>query len=219
MYSNLPGQKKSQPTFAIADLHCDTVVAMRRGYDIGTRHDSYHLDIPRMREGGVRIQVFAASSNLIEQEISSFDHVNSQLDLLQEQFACYPNQISICTNADEIKRAVDSGKIAAILAVEGGLALGSDISRVQHFYNRGVRIITISHEAPTGWCVNHKESNPGFHGLTDTGRDFIREMNRLGIIIDLSHSADSTVEETLKLSTAPVIASHSNARALCNHSR
>ena len=219
MYSNLPGQKKPQPTFPIADLHCDTVIAMRRGYDIGVRHDNYHLDIPRMREGGVKIQVFATSCLLSEKEINSFDYVNSQLDLMHEQFARYPDQIAICTNANEIKRTIDSGKIAAVLAIEGGLALGNDISRVQYFYDRGVRIITIAHEAPTGWCANHKETDPGFHGLNDIGRKFIMEMNRLGIIVDLSHSADSTVEEVLKLSSAPVIASHSNARALCNHSR
>lgn len=207
------------PTRPIADLHCDTVIPMRRGYDIFRRNNDHHIDIPRLQEGGVNIQVFASSCNLIEQGESSRDRVIRQVELLHLEFGKHPELIEICLTSSDIERVTADGKIAAILSIEGGLALGMDVSKIKYFYDKGVRIITIAHEAPNGWCANHKEADPGFYGLSDLGRDMISEMNRLGIIIDLSHSSDATVEEVMKISSAPVIASHSNSRALCNHAR
>jgi len=203
----------------VADLHCDTVIPIRRGYDISQRHDSHHIDIPRLREGGIDIQIFAASCNLVELEITSRDHVIKALDLLKSEIAKYSDQIVICLTTPDILKARAESKICAILAIEGGLALDSDPANVEYFYNEGVRLITIAHEAPAGWCANWKEQDTGVPGLTDLGRQIIAEMNRLGVIIDLSHSSDNTVDEVLKIASAPVIASHSCARSLCNHRR
>ncbi len=203
----------------VADLHCDTVIPIRRGYDIAKRHDSHHIDLPRLKEGGIDIQVFAACSNLVELEITSKDHVIEALDLLRMEIAKFPDLIEIClTTADILKTRADN-KICAILAIEGGLALDSNPANVEYFYNEGVRLITIAHEAPASWCANWKEQDTGVPGLTDIGRQIIAEMNRLGIIIDLSHSSDNTVDEVLKITSGPVIASHSCARSLCNHRR
>jgi len=203
----------------VADLHCDTVIPMRRGYDIAQRHDCHHIDLPRLQEGGIDIQVFAACCNLVELETSSRDHVIESLDLLRSELGKYPDQIEICLTTADILKARAANKIAGILAIEGGLALDSDSADVEYFYNKGVRLITISHETPTGWCANWKEQDTGVLGLTDLGREIIAEMNRLGMIIDLSHSSDNTVAEVLKIADRPVIASHSGARSLCGHRR
>ena len=120
--------------FPIADLHCDTVVAMRRGYDIGKRHSSYHVDIPRLREGGINIQVFATSCLASGQDESAKDQVNAQLELLQSEFAKNKDSIEICRTASDIERATSGGKIAAVLAIEGGQALDNDISNIEYFY-------------------------------------------------------------------------------------
>ena len=203
----------------VADMHCDTVIPIRRGYDISKRHDSHHIDLPRLREGGIDIQVFAASCNLVELEITSRDHVIKALDLLRAEIAKYQDLIEICLTTADILKARADNKICAILTIEGGSALESDPGNVEYFYNEGVRLITIAHEAPAGWCANWKEQDTGVPGLTDLGRQIIAEMNRLGVIIDLSHSSDNTVDEVLKIASAPVIASHSCARLLCGHHR
>lgn len=203
----------------VADLHCDTAIPIRRGYDISQRHNSHHIDLPRLKEGGVNVQVFAASAYLVEQQAGSKNHVIRQIELLHNEIGKNPDSIAICRTSSDIERVVAEGKIAAILAIEGGLALGDDPRNAEYFYAKGIRIITIAHEAPAGWCANWKETDPGFNGLTETGREMIREMNRLGIIIDLSHSSDETVEVVLEIADAPVIASHSCARSLCRHRR
>jgi membrane dipeptidase len=203
----------------IADLHCDTVIPMRRGYNISLRHDTYHIDIPRLVEGGINLQVFACSSNLVELETSSHQHVIRSIELLKNEFAKFSDSIELCLNSADIERVINENKIAAILAIEGGLALANDPRKVEYFQAKGVRIITIAHEAPVGWCANWKEADPGFNGLTDIGREMVSEMNRLGVIVDLSHSSDRTVEAVLEMTSKPVIASHSCARALCNHRR
>lgn len=203
----------------IADLHCDTVMAMRRGYDIFERHDTNHIDIPRLKEGGVNIQVFASACNLIDKDGSSRAQVIKSIELLKSEFARQPDLIEICLNKADIQKTIAGGKIAAILAIEGGLALGDDPANLTRFYDMGVRLITIAHEAPTDWCTNWKDTGKGLGGLTRLGLEMIREMNRLGIIIDLSHSSDETVADVLDMADAPIIASHSCARVICGHKR
>ena len=203
----------------MVDLHCDTVMAIRRGYDLAAHHDSYHVDIPRLREGNVGVQVFACTANMTELKQSPLDYVMRSIDLLSEAIVKNGDTIEICLNSSDVQHAGANNKIAAIIAIEGGLALENKPKNVEYFRKQGVRLITIAHESPTGWCANWKEHNTSFKGLSELGREFIEEMNHQGIIIDLSHSSDETVEAVLRISKAPVIASHSNARALCNHSR
>ncbi len=205
--------------FPIADFHCDTVLPMQRGYDIGKRHDRNHIDIPRLIEGGVKLQVFATTSVYAEKPGDHFDNVSKQIELLKREFCRLSESIELCTCSDDIERVGSSGKIAAILAIEGGQALTNDPYKLERFYDEGVRIFTIAHELPLDWCTCHKEVDSKTRGLDDLGREIIAELNRLGMIIDLSHSGDKTTADVLGISSAPVIASHSNARALARHSR
>ena len=145
----------------IADLHCDTVMAMRRGYDIFERHEINHIDIPRLKEGGVNIQVFASACKLTDKDGSSRESVIKSIELLKSEFARHPGLIEVCLSQADIQRVVAEGKIAAILAIEGGLALGDDPANIERFYEMGVRLITIAHEAPIGWCTNWKATGGG----------------------------------------------------------
>jgi len=205
--------------FPVADLHCDTALPMQRGYDIGVRHDNNHVDIPRLQEGNVQIQVFATTSIYAEKPVDHFNNINKQIDLIKSAFSKYNKSIGLCINSADIKRATSENKIAAVLAIEGGQALANDPSNIQHFYNEGVRIFTIAHELPLDWCVYHKEPDSKKRGLSSLGKEIVTELNRLGMIIDLAHSGDRTALDVLELSSAPVIASHSNARALAGHTR
>ena len=203
----------------VADLHCDAWHPISRGYDIGKRHEDYHIDIPRLIEGGVSLEVFATFVNPFFKDKSPREFVERAIATQVAQFQKYPDKITLVRTTDEISQVRQSGKIAALLAIEGGEALQSDPSTVEHYHDLGVRIITIVHNRSLDWCISHSDQSPAFDGLTNLGREMIGEMNRLGIIIDLSHSADTTVEQVLNESTAQVIASHSCARGLVDHTR
>jgi membrane dipeptidase len=203
----------------VADLHCDTLIQMKRGYDFSERHNDYHLDIPRLIEGGVDLQVFASFLGSAKKEQSPFESVSASIELLKSEISKHSDRIAVCLTSGDAQKIKQSNRIAALLSIEGGLALDKDPANVERFYKKGIRLITIAHSKPNGWCTSSEEKDASFHGLTDLGQEMITEMNRLGIIIDLSHSSDATVEEVLKVSKHPVIASHSNARSLCDHLR
>lgn len=203
----------------VADLHCDTLIQMKRGYDFSKRHNDYHVDIPRLIEGGIDLQVFACCPRPLERGELYFDRVSESIDLLKSEISKHSDRIEVCLTSAEAKKIKASNRIAALLAIEGGVALDKDPKNLERFYQKGIRLLTITHNYPTGWCANWKEKDLPFGGLSDLGQEVISDMNRLGIIIDLSHSSDATVKEVLKISKHPVIASHSNARALCDHLR
>lgn len=203
----------------VADLHCDTLIQMKRGYDFSERHNDYHVDIPRLIEGGIDLQVFACCPRPLDRGKRYFDGVSSSIDLLKSEISRHSNRIELCLTSAEAEKIKASNRIAALLAIEGGVALDKNPKNLERFYEKGIRLFTITHNQPTGWCANWKEKDLAFGGLSDLGQEIISEMNRLGIIIDLSHSSDATFEAVLKVSTDPVIASHSNARSLCDHLR
>ncbi len=203
----------------VADLHCDTLIQMKRGYDFSERHNDYHVDIPRLIEGGIDLQVFASFLGSAKKEQSPFESVSASIDLLKAEISKHSDKIAVCLTSSDAQKIKESNRIGAMLSIEGGLALNKDPANVERFYKKGIRLITIAHSKPNGWCTSSEEKDASFHGLTDLGRKMISEMNRLGIIIDLSHSSDATFEEVLKVSSHPVIASHSNSRSLCDKLR
>ena len=198
----------------LADLHCDTMILMRRGYDISKRHTEFHVDIPRLTDGGVNLVVFASLSPL-DKAFEPFETVTDAVKFLNKQFDARSDKIEICRSADDAERIHDDGKISALLSIEGGNCLNGSPESLAHFHDLGVRLITIAHSIPTGWCSHCYEKDTPFDGLSETGVEIIKEMNRLGMIVDLSHSSDDTFDAVMETSSAPVIASHSNARALC----
>jgi membrane dipeptidase len=141
-----------------------------------------------------------------------------QIDAVYENVGRFPKEIVLARTAADIRRTHAQGKIAALMGVEGGHMIGNDLRIVRIFADLGVRYMTLSHFYNNEWADSSTDQ-PAHNGLTDFGKDVVREMNRQGMLIDISHVSDKTFYDALELSKAPLIASHSSCRALCNHAR
>lgn len=137
---------------------------------------------------------------------------------ISEQVKLNENQVGIAYNVDDLIYLKNAGKKAIFLAIENGYAIGKDLNNLSMFKDMGITYITLCHNGSNDICDSAK-GEPEHDGLSPFGREVVKEMNRLGIIIDISHTSAKTVQDVLELSTAPIIASHSSARALCDHPR
>jgi len=203
----------------VVDLHSDAVLRLMRGADFGRRDTTGHMDIPRLREGGIDLQVMACWLSTDTPLEECRPHVDSMIDSLDAQLNRYPDQVELCRTAAEAERIIENDKIAIFLGIENGVAIANDLDNLQHFYDRGVRYLTLTHTASSDWCISSADTAPAFHGLTDFGREVVRKMNELGMIVDISHASPEAVEEVLKITTDPIVASHSCVHALCPHDR
>jgi len=203
----------------VVDLHSDTPLRMRRGFDFAVRDTSGHMDIPRLKEGGVDLQVFACFISTDAPKDSCRIIIDELIDSLDAQIGRNPDDIAVCHTAAEAEHIIGTGKIAAFMGIENGVAIEHDLANLRHFYDRGVRYMTLTHTASSEWCISSADTAPEFDGLTDFGEDVVCEMNRLGMIVDVSHAAPSVVEKVLEISSDPIIASHSCVRAICDHDR
>ena len=203
----------------VLDTHDDTTQRFfSKDYDLGKRNRTGHVDIPRMREGGMNAIFF---SIWIDGRITGSPAVQKaldQIDAVRENVKKYPSEIVLARTADDIRRAHAQGKIAALMGVEGGHMIGNDIRMVRIFADLGVRYMTLSHFYNDEWADSSTDK-PTHNGLTDFGKDIVREMNRQGMLVDISHVSDKSFYDALEVSKAPLIASHSSCRALCNHVR
>jgi membrane dipeptidase len=141
-----------------------------------------------------------------------------QIDAVREQVRRHPQDLVLATTAAEVREARKEGKIAGLMGVEGGHMIDSDLGVLRKFSALGVRYMTLTHSGNAEWADSATDK-PAHNGLSDFGKDVIREMNRLGMMVDVSHVSDKTFRDVLSISKAPVIASHSNCRALCDHPR
>ena len=203
----------------VCDTHCDTVARiLNRGVDLGARSDRGHIDIPRLREGGVDAQVFACCIIRSDKPDGYYlKRALSMIDALHLQFEKHSDAMGLALTAGDVKEAKQNGKIAGILAIEGGQAIEDDLALLRIYYRLGVRLMTLVWNN-TNWADASRD-RPEHNGLADFGKGVVREMNRLGMMIDVSHAADKTVWDTLEISKDPIIASHSCAKALCDHPR
>ncbi len=203
----------------VADMHSDTVLRMRDGFDFALRDTTGHLDLPRMKEGGVDLQLFACWLPTDTPREVCRAKVTELIDSLQAQVGRNRDRIDICRTAAEAESVIQSGRIAAVLGIENGVAIADTLENLQFYYDRGIRCMTLTHTASSDWCISSADTMPAFDGLTDFGRDVVKRMNELGMIIDLSHAHPRVVEEVLAISRDPVIASHSCVYDLCRHDR
>ena len=203
----------------VFDTHCDTVSrVLKDGIDLGVRSEKGHIDIPRLKEGGVDAQIFACCVTQQNQPDGYYlKRILRMIDALYLQFEKNSDSIKLSLTAEDVRKAKQDGKIAAVIAVETGQAIEDDLAFLRDYYRLGVRVMTLVWNS-TNWADSFKDE-PIHNGLTDFGRDVVREMNRLGMMIDVSHSSDKTVWDTLETSNAPIIASHSCAKAICDHGR
>jgi membrane dipeptidase len=206
----------------LIDTHNDLPTRTVDGFDVGSRARDGHTDIARLKEGGVGATFFAAyvASRYVEGNHSA-NRALQMIDSVRHDIAGrYPNDFFFATSVKDIEEAHKQGKIAALIGIEGGHAIEDSVRLLRDYYALGVRYMTLTHTNTNGWAdssgdmanaqVKHHD------GLTDFGKDVIREMNRLGMMVDISHVADKTFWDALAVSNAPIFASHSSARALTN---
>ena len=203
----------------VLDTHDDTTQRLfSKDFDIAKRNSDGAIDIPRMREGGMNAIFFSIWIDGRTMGPPAVQKALDQIDAVKQNIRNNPKDLAFCRTAAEIRQAHKDGKIAALIGVEGGHMLGNDIRIVRIFGELGVRYMTLSHFYATEWSDSSTDK-PQHNGLTDSGKDIVREMNKQGIMVDISHVADKTFYDALEVSKAPLIASHSSCRAICNHPR
>jgi membrane dipeptidase len=203
----------------VIDTHDDTTQRLLDpSFDLGARHSDGNVDIPRMREGGLGAIFF---SIYIPGTITGPEAVKralDQIDAVRECAAKHPNDLVLAVTAADVHRARQAGRIAALMGVEGGHMIADDLGVLRIYAALGVRYMTLTHMVNTDWADSSTDK-PAHNGLTDFGKQVVREMNRLGMMIDISHVSDKTFYDALEVSEAPLIASHSSCRALCDTPR
>ena len=227
-------ETEEEMTARAREIH-DRVITLDTHDDISTANftaeRNYTMDLPnqvtlpKMEAGGLDVAWFVVFTGQgphtdegyaagYENAIDKFDAIHR----LTEEIA--PDRIELALTSDDVRRIVASGKKVAMIGVENAYPLGTDISRVEEFHNRGARYMSLAHTGPSQLSDAHGEADNFLHdGLSDMGREAIAEMNRLGIMIDISHPSKPSIMQTLELTRAPVVASHSAARALSDVSR
>ncbi len=202
----------------IADLHSDLPLGLlKRRFD-GQEGSLRSEWLPRLRAGGVRVVVCAVYIDSIYLPEGALRRAVQLVDALLEEIVACRDEIELALTGADVERITGDGKIAAILAFEGAEPMGQDLSALRLFYRLGMRMLSFAWMRRTAFGDGAWE-NDSRGGLTRLGRDAVREMNRLGIIADVSHASDQTTWDILETSARPVIASHSNARALQVHPR
>jgi membrane dipeptidase len=211
--------KKLHFSSIVLDTHDDTTQRFfSKDYDIGKRNPDGHVDIPRMREGGMNGIFFSIWIDGRTMGPPAVQKALDQIDAVHENVRKNSKDMVLCRTAAEVREAHKQGKIAALIGVEGGHMIGNDIRVLRMFGDLGVRYMTLSHFYNDEWADSSTDK-PVHNGLTDFGKDIVREMNRQGIMVDISHVSDKTFYDALEVSKAPLIASHSSCRAMCNHVR
>jgi membrane dipeptidase len=220
----------------VIDTHNDiTSPLLEDGFDLGMRGDDpsakikTHTDLRRMKAGGLGAEFFAVyvGKEFVNKKPAEGGGAARRaldvIDVVKEQIRRHPESLEAASTAADIRRIVKSGKIAALMGIEGGHAIEDSLPALRMFYKLGVRYMTLTHTNTNDWADSEGDINNSsvnhHNGLTDFGREVIREMNRIGMMVDVSHVADKTFYDVIATTRAPVIASHSSARAIANHPR
>lgn len=217
--TNLIKAKQIHQKAIVFDGHCDTILeVMNHKRTLEKKSNTGHLDIPRMKEGGVNAQFFAVFIEGIYKPDRSLKRTLQLIDCFYREIEKNQNDISLITNYNQITEVNRAGKIAAILSIEGGEALEGDLGVLRALYRLGVRLLTLTWNQRNQIADGVGESRTG-SGLTKFGLKVIDEMNKLGMLIDVSHLSETGFWDVIKRSNAPIVASHSNCYALCPHLR
>jgi membrane dipeptidase len=200
----------------IVDTHCDTALSVFENNSDLYEND-HQLDIRRLLETGRRVQFFAAFADPRTYMNNTLTTVLSIIDIVYTAQEKNSDKIKICLNASDIEKAISEKKVAAILSVEGGECLNGELSVLRQLYRLGVRSMLLAWNY-RNLLADGAEEVPGA-GLSAFGAQVVSEMNRLGMLVDVSHLCEASFNDVLSLTTAPVIASHSNSRAVCFNER
>jgi len=206
--------------YTLIDLHNDVLEVMVQdtGYHLKDFHTYNHTDIPRLQIGGVDVQFFSIWVSPTAYT-NYFDQALVMRDLFYSELNDNPNTIQQATNLDEALTINSQNKIAAVIGVEGGHHIENSLEKLYTLYNAGMRYLTITWNNSTGWAISAKDARSEIQGLSAFGRDVIRKLDSLGVIIDVSHVGIKTIQDILTVTTNPIVATHSGARSIHNHYR
>ena len=187
--------------------------------DITRRQKDLHTDIPKLREGGVGGQFWSAYVSAERaKDHTAVRETIEQIDVIHRMVRAHPDVFAMAATADDVVRIHAQGKIASMIGVEGGHSIDNSLGVLRVYYTLGVRYMTLTHSENTDWADSATDK-PVHHGLTPFGEQVVREMNRLGMLVDISHVSAETMRQAIRVSKAPVIASHSSAFAVAAHPR
>ena len=204
----------------VVDTHIDTPQRfLDEDFDLTPRDPKGHIDLPRMKEGGLDAGFMSIYVDMRRhQGLEATRRALQLIDSVNQQVARHPDQLVLATSAADVRRAHKQKKIALLMGMEGGTPIADDLRLLRLFYQLGVRYMTLTHGLANNWADSSTDE-PKHNGLTDFGKEVVREMNRLGMLVDISHVSDKAFYDALEISQAPMIASHSSCRALCKHPR
>jgi membrane dipeptidase len=217
--------KKLHEEAIVIDTHSDTTLRMLDPeWDFMARHENGHVDYPRIREGGldaIFLAVYMGRQKPEEPGIA-VQKAMTQFDRIHSVAEGNSDRLGFARTAADIRRIAGQGKTAILIGIEGGHIIDNKLEVLRCYHRLGCRYLTLTHTFHHDWADSSgmgKDTVPLHGGLTDFGREVIREMNRLGMMVDISHASDETFRDALEVSRAPLIATHSGARAVCDHVR
>jgi len=214
--------QKVHKSALLIDTHNDITSRTVQGYDIGKAKNDGHTNLTALREGGVGAQFFAVyvAASYVNGNRSAWRTLEMIDTVRHDIIGRYPSDFVLATTTDDIERIHKQGKIAALMGIEGGHAIEDSLRLLRDYYELGIRYMTLTHSNTNSWGDSSGDMDKAgvqhHNGLTDFGKQVVREMNRLGMMVDISHVADKTFWDALETSSAPPFASHSSCRALSN---
>ncbi len=204
----------------VVDTHTDTPMIMyHRNIDIGKRNEKTNVDLVRMKEGGLDAVFFAVFVSNRQDKDQPSKLALEVIDRIYRQVDQYPGLAEMAISAADIERIHGSGKRAILIGMENGSPVEGSLALLRDFYRLGVRYITLTHGSNNDICDSSTDEKPQWNGLSPFGKEAVQEMNRLGMMVDVSHISDQAFWDVMKLSSAPVMASHSCVRAICDSPR
>lgn len=205
----------------LLDSHCDTPSQILRLRDLSLDNDYSHVDFPKLRRGGVDAAFFAlyVPASLDSDSDRAFEYAKTLLAGVESSVKENPDKASFAVNEKQAYENKGKGLFSVFLGLENGAPIGDDLNRLKYFYDRGVRYVTLCHSSDNQICDSCASSVKKWGGLSPFGKELIKEMNRLGMVIDVSHISDDSFRDVLEYSKKPVVATHSCCRALCDHPR
>ena len=202
----------------VVDTHIDVTPKLQRDWKFTEEHTDGHIDLPRMKKGGLNAMFF---SIFMPGTVTGPKAVNDALErvaAVHKLAEDLPNEVALCVTAEQVRKARKQGKLAALMGMEGGHMINNSLPVLRMYAALGIRYLTLTHGVNTDWADSSGDQ-PKHNGLTDFGKEVVKELNRLGVMVDISHVSDKTFWDALEVSRAPMIASHSSCRAIAGHPR
>lgn len=209
-------QSLESPVF---DLHCDAVLKLvHRDARFSANNEVSHVDIPKMKKGKVNGVIYSLWADPVFEGEQAVKRTQYMLDTAKAEIDCCDNDLMLTTRAQHLEESLKQQKITAMLGIEGGHSINNNLKNLEHFYAQGVRRLTLTHTLSTDWAGSATDEGAK-RGLTEFGKDVVRLMNELGMVVDVAHTSESTCLDAVKVSSKPVFCTHSLARSVFDSKR